>query len=78
MENSKQLVLSFINASNQEIKINIRSPAPNLSNETILQAMEEVVSLGAFCGNFDVSIKEKKAAFYVSKVAESVDLRNPS
>ena len=74
-EPQKQLVLTFENGLGQESKINIRSPAEPLSINTIREAMDQVISIGAFGGNYEIPVVYKKSASYVYKEEQPVKLK---
>lgn len=74
MAKNEQLILSFINSEGQEIHINIRSPAPYLTTDTIRKAMDHVIEIGAFCGDSKVIAVKRKKAYFIRKEQEKIQL----
>lgn len=74
MDNQKMLVLSFINTEGQEMKINIRSPAKEITDAQVSEIMERIVTLGAFTGNSSATVRTIGKAYFINKVSTPVDL----
>lgn len=73
-DKNAQLVMCFKNSNGQEVKLTIRSPSTT-DSATVSEVMDGIITLGAFSGNYNVSVVEKTSAKLIHKELQTVEVQ---